>query len=75
MFLLFLGSTIIQWVRKFFLNTNEMVESPSQGVKNVLVISWVYMGPNLVFKALTTCSVYKALVLVFSWGYKSKFGI
>ena len=30
---LFLGSTIIQWVRKFFLNTNEMVASPSQGVK------------------------------------------
>ena len=27
------GSTTIQWVRKFFLNTNEMVESPSQGVK------------------------------------------
>ena len=30
---LFPGSTTIQWVRKFFLNTNEMVESPSQGVK------------------------------------------
>ena len=30
---LFLGSTTIQWVRKFFLNTNEMVASPSQGVK------------------------------------------
>ena len=30
---LFLGSTTIQWVRKFFLNTNEMVVSPSQGVK------------------------------------------
>ena len=30
---LFLSSTTIQWVRKFFLNTNEMVESPSQGVK------------------------------------------
>ena len=32
-FPLFLGSTTIQWVRKFFLNTNEMVASPSQGVK------------------------------------------
>ena len=30
---LFLGSTTIQSVRKFFLNTNEMVKSPSQGVK------------------------------------------
>ena len=28
-----MGSTTIHWVRKFFLNTNEMVESPSQGVK------------------------------------------
>ena len=41
--LLFMGSTTIQWVRKFFLKTNEMVESP--------------MCPNSVFKALTTCSV------------------
>ena len=30
---LFLGSTTIQWVRKFFLDINEMVESPSQGFK------------------------------------------
>ena len=30
---LFLGLTTIQWVRKFFLNTNEMIASPSQGVK------------------------------------------
>ena len=30
---LFLGSMTIQWVGKFFLNTNEMVEYPSQGVK------------------------------------------
>ena len=30
---LFLGSTTIQQVRKFLLNTNEMVASPSQGVK------------------------------------------
>ena len=30
---LFLGSTTILWVRKFFLNTNEIVASPSQGVK------------------------------------------
>ena len=29
----FLGSTTIQWVKKFFLNTNEMVEFPSHGVK------------------------------------------
>ena len=30
---LFLGSTSIQWVRKFFLNTKETVASPSQSVK------------------------------------------
>ena len=30
---LFLGSTTIQWVKKLFQNTNEMVTSPSQGVK------------------------------------------
>ena len=42
-FPLFLGSTTIQWVRKFFLNINEMVESPSQGVKNALIVSWVYI--------------------------------
>ena len=30
--LLFLDSTTIQWLKKFFLNTNEMVDSPSQGV-------------------------------------------
>ena len=30
---LFLGSTTIQWVREFFLKTNEIVESSSQGVK------------------------------------------
>ena len=29
----FLGSTAIQWVRKLFLNTNEMVVFPSQGGK------------------------------------------
>ena len=34
---LFLGSTTFQWVGKFYLNTNEMVVSPSQGVK-----IWVY---------------------------------
>ena len=61
-FPLFLGSTTIQWVRKFFLNINEMVESTSQGVKNALVVSWVYMCPYLVFKALTTCSVYKSFL-------------
>ena len=27
---LFLGSTTIQWERKFFRNTNEMVASPNQ---------------------------------------------
>ena len=43
------------------LNTIEMVESPSQGVKNALVVSWVYMYPYSVFKALTTYSVYKVL--------------
>ena len=34
---------------------------PSQGVKNALVVSWVYMYPFPIFKALTTYSVYKAL--------------
>ena len=60
-FPLFLGSTTIQWVRKFSPGTIEMVESPSQGVKNALVVSWVYMCPYSVFKALTTYPVYKAL--------------
>ena len=59
-FLLFLGSPTIQWMRKFSLNTIEMIESPSQGVKNALVVSWVYMCPYSVFKALTMCPVYKA---------------
>ena len=60
-FPLFLGSsTTIHQVRKFSLNTIEMIESPSQGVKNALVVSWVYMCPYSVFKALTTCSEYKA---------------
>ena len=68
-FPLFLGSTTIHWLRKFFLNTNEMVESPSQGDKNALTVSYS------VFKALKMCLVYKTLVLVFSWVYKSKFGI
>ena len=48
-------------MRKFSLNANEMFESPSQGVKILLVVSWVYMSPYSVCKALTTCSVYKAL--------------
>ena len=39
-----------------------MVESTSQGIKNALVVSWVYTCPNSVFKALTPCLVYKALV-------------
>ena len=38
-FPLFLGSTTIQRVNKFSLNTIEKVESPSQGVKNALVVS------------------------------------
>ena len=33
-----MGSTTIQWLRKFSLNTIEMVESPSQGVKNMFVL-------------------------------------
>ena len=45
------------------LNTIEMVESPSQGAKNVLVVSWVYICPYSVFRALTTCSVYKAFAM------------
>ena len=50
---LFRDSTTIQWARKLFLNTNEMVASPSQGVKYVSC-SWG-ICPNLVFKALTMC--------------------
>ena len=50
-------------MRKFSLNIIEMVESPSQGVKNALVVSWVYMCLYSVFKALTTCSVYKAFAM------------
>ena len=53
-------------MRKLFLNTNEMVESPSQGIKNALVVSWVCMSPNSVFKALTTCSIYKTLATCLS---------
>ena len=30
---LLLGSTTIQWVRKLFLNANEMSVSPGQGIK------------------------------------------
>ena len=56
-FPLFLRSATIQWVRKFSLNTTEMVESPSEGVKNALFVSGVYMCPYSVLKALTTCSV------------------
>ena len=63
-------------MRKFSLNTIEMVESPSQGVKNSLVVSWVYMCPYSVFKALTTYLVYKAFndVLV-TFGNSSKSGV
>ena len=51
---LFLGSTTIQILRKFFLNTNEIVASPSQCVSRY----WVYMfefrvqGVNNVLDAL-----------------------
>ena len=54
-FPLFLCSTTIQWVRKSSLNIIEIVESPSQGVKNVLFVSWVYMCPYSVYKALAMC--------------------
>ena len=64
-FPLFLGSTTIQWVRKFSLNTIEMVEFPSQGIKNALVVSWVYMCPYSAFKVLTMYLVYKALMMVY----------
>ena len=47
-YFIFLGSTTIQWVKKLFQNTNEMVASPSQGVLG-------YICPNLVFKALRMC--------------------
>ena len=55
-FPLFWGSTTVQWVGKFSLNTIEMIESPSEGVKNVFVLC-LYS----VFRSLTTYSVYKAL--------------
>ena len=41
---LFLGSTTIQWVRKLFLNTNEIVASPSQGVKMFKSFLCIYMS-------------------------------
>ena len=62
-FLLFLDSTTIQWMRKSSMNTIEMIESPSHCVKYVLVVSGVYMYPYSLFKALTTHSVYKALAV------------
>ena len=40
---LFLGSTTIQWVWKFFQNAYEMVESPSQGVKMCLSFLGIYV--------------------------------
>ena len=55
-FVFFLYSWVqqpIQWVREFSLYTIEMVESPSQVVRNALVISWVYFCPYSVFEALT----------------------
>ena len=39
---LFLGLTTIQWAWNFFLNTNGMVASPSQGVKMYLSFLGVY---------------------------------
>ena len=56
---LFLDSTTIQWVRKLFLNPLEMVASPRQGVKNVLVVLW-YICPNLGFEGVN--NVLDALV-------------
>ena len=40
---LFLGSTTIQWVRKVFQNTNEMVASPSEGFNMCLS----FLGVNV----------------------------
>ena len=40
---LFMGSTTIQWMRKFFLNTNEMVASPSQSVKMCELFLGIYV--------------------------------
>ena len=53
-----------------------MVESPSQGVKNALVISWVQICPYLICKAFMTCSVYKALATCYvAYGSLSKSGV
>ena len=60
-------------MRKFSLNTTEMVESPSQGVKNALVVFWVYMCHYSEFKALTTCSVFSDVLVTF--GSLSKSGV
>ena len=43
---------------EIFLNTNELVASPSQGVKKC---GSRFLGQNSVFEALTTYSVYKTL--------------
>ena len=52
---LFLDSTTIQLVRKLFLNPNEMVVSPRQGVKMCYSFPGICVQ-NLVFKALKMCS-------------------
>ena len=40
---LYLDSTTIQWGRKLFLNTNEMIESPSQGIKMSSAFLGIYV--------------------------------
>ena len=51
---LFLDSTTIQWVRKTLQNTNEMVASPSQGIKMSQSFPGIY-AQNLGFNPLTMC--------------------
>ena len=51
---LFLGLTIIQCVRKLFLNTNEMVASSGQGVKMCKSFLGIYVQ-IWCLKPLTMC--------------------
>ena len=50
-FLYLLGSTTILWMRVFFLNTFEMVESPSLRCQKYTNSFHVYKCPHLVFRA------------------------
>ena len=63
-FLYFLGSTTIQWVSEFSLNTIEMVESPVKVSKNTLIVSWYMLVLIWYFKASTMVSCFWKFVEV-----------